>query len=418
MSVMSNSKARLRIEDWVRRDRDQLVDLCRDLVKIPTDNPPGDTAAAFAYIGDYLTKLGVHHELVTLDPARPNLLASFDGGEPGQHLVLNGHLDVFPAGDAGLWASDPRSGEVVNGKFYGRGVADMKGGVAVALMTFRYLFEMKDAIRGRLTLTLVSDEESFGPAGARHLVEQRHDVLGDCMLSGEPATPYVVRLGERGLIWIAVTTMGGGGHGSYGAPNAITRNMAVINNLQKLTNIRAVAPRELSSAYTASSRAFRQAFNRDLGKNLKAVSVNVGVIGGGTKVNMVAADCVSEVDVRCPIGVSTDTVLAAIDEIVGATDGASFKVINRFEPNYSSPDNAMFRILTRNAAKARNLKPTPGLGVGSTDCRLWRYAGVPSYIYGPTPYNMGAPDEHVTLEDFFAMMSTHALSAFDYLAPS
>src|SRR5207248_2322723 len=108
---------------------------------------------------------GLDYDLVAPQPTMPNVVATVEGGEPGPHLVLNGHLDVFPAGEPARWSGDPFSGAIRDGKLYGRGVTDMKVGTAASLVTFAYLAELRQHLKGKLTLTAVSDEETFGPWG-------------------------------------------------------------------------------------------------------------------------------------------------------------------------------------------------------------------------------------------------------------
>lgn len=75
----------------------------------------------------------------------------------------------------------------------------------------------------------------------------------------------------------------------------------------------------------------------------------------------------------------------------------------------------MVEILQRNVQALRGHRPTPIVGLGGTDARLWRYRGIPAYVYGVFPHGMGSHDEHVDIEDFLHVVRTHALSAYDYL---
>src|SRR5690554_2389880 len=95
------------LEDRLRRDRDNILAWCQEMVRIPSENPPGNTIDIFNWVSSFLEKNGVDYETVAPEPTMPNLVASYEGGEPGKHLVLNGHMDVFPAGDPTLWSADP-----------------------------------------------------------------------------------------------------------------------------------------------------------------------------------------------------------------------------------------------------------------------------------------------------------------------
>lgn len=409
--------ARRQLLGQLRGERERIIELTRQLVRIPSENPPGDTTAVCDFVVGYLRQHGVECEIVAPEPSMPNLIAHADGAGLGKHLVLNAHFDVFPAGDRDAWTDDPFSGIVRDGKLYGRGANDMKAGAAAAILSFLYLHERREQWRGRLTLTLVSDEETFGPYGARYLIENRPDVLGDVVLSGEPSTPYFVRYAEKGPLWIELRVQTRGGHGGYPqiSPNAIMVAGDVLRDLQALSEIEIRASGAVLRSVEASRERLEEVFGPGTVDALTHVTVNAGVIQGGDKVNMIAADCRVEVDIRTPVGVSTDEVLARIDEIVARHPGASYRIINRAESNACTPDHELVDIIQRNAEVARGIRPLPSLGLGGTDCRLWRYRGIPAYVYGPTPYAMGAPDEYVLIDDLIATVEVHILSAFDYL---
>ncbi len=410
------------IKDLLRErltaDRDNIIRMCQDLVRIPSENPPGDTRDVLRFFTDLLTQHDLSYEILAPVTEWPNLTASFEGNGPGHHLVLNGHMDVFPAGDSGLWTDGPFSGALRDEKIYGRGVNDMKAGTLASVLTFIYLSEIRQHLAGKLTLTCVSDEETFGEFGARYLVDHRPDLLGDCVLNGEPSTPSTIRFGEKGLIWIELNVDTKGGHGGYPqvSANAIKIASAIIGELERLAEITGDMPGEVEDHIDAGREAFDALLGDGATDNLKRVSVNIGMVEGGEKVNMIAAHSRAEIDIRCPIGVSTDQVLRQFDEIIGRYPGSSYRIINRSEPNYVDPHHEMVEILRNNAEAVRGIRPQPNISLGGTDCRLWRQRGVPAFIYGPTPYNMGAPDECVTVDDLLGTVSVHVLSAYDYLA--
>jgi succinyl-diaminopimelate desuccinylase len=348
----------------------------------------------------------------------PNLVATIEGSEPGKHLVLNGHLDVFPAGDPALWSDAPFSGTVRDGKLFGRGVTDMKVGSAASLLTFVYLAELRQHLKGRLTLTLVSDEEGFGPWGARYLLEHRPDVLGDCVLNGEPSTARTVRFGERGLLWLEMRVDTKGGHGGYPqvSANAIKEIAGIIGELEDLTAIEVTMPEEVREHIEEAREALDIEVGPGATDSVQRVNVNIGMIEGGTRMNMIAAHCRTEVDIRCPVGVDTGVALRRFEEILERHTGASFGVVRRSEPNYCDPDHEMIHLVQRNAEAVRGIRPLPTISLAGTDCRLWRLKGIPAIVYGPTPHNMGAPDEYATIDDLLGTAAVHVLSAFDYLS--
>src|SRR2546425_12527023 len=157
---------------WIDQDRDTIIGFLCDFVRAKSPNPPGDTTLAAAHITRFLEAQGLPFRVIAPQATMPNIVGTFEGGRLGHHLVLNGHIDVFPADEANeRWTHGPWSGAIAGGKIYGRGVADMKAGTSASIFTYRYLHRLRERLAGRLTLTAVSDEETFGPWGARYLME-------------------------------------------------------------------------------------------------------------------------------------------------------------------------------------------------------------------------------------------------------
>ena len=190
--------------NWIDKDRDKLIEFLSRFIQAKSPNPPGDTREATDYICKFLDANQLPYRIISPQPEMPNIVGSFQCGKAGRHLVLNGHSDVFPVGNE-KWTYDPWSGAIAEGRIYGRGACDMKCGTTASIFAFAYLHRIREQLKGRLTLTVVSDEETFGPWGARYLIENHPEVHGDCLLNGEPSSPYLVRFGEKGLLWLALT---------------------------------------------------------------------------------------------------------------------------------------------------------------------------------------------------------------------
>jgi succinyl-diaminopimelate desuccinylase len=208
-----------------------------------------------------------------------------------------------------------------------------------------------------------------------------------------------------------------GGHGAYThqSSNAIIEAATIVTKLRRLTGLPVTMPPEVEARVEAARGALDAALGAGATDVVKAVTLNVGVIGGGVKLNVIAAECRAEVDLRAPVGLSSDALLAAFEEVLREHDGATWEIVQKTDPTWSDPDHEMVGLLQRNAEDVRGIRPLPGISIGGTDCRIWREKGIPAYVYGPTPYNMGAPDEYVTLDDLLGTVHVHTLSAFDYL---
>ncbi len=412
-----------RLLGWIDGERERQVALLRSLTRIDTSNPPGDTTAAAELVSRFLADEGVSWRTEAPRPEMPNLVSTFAGRGAGRHLVLNGHLDVFPPGDRAAWSRDPFSGDLADGRVHGRGAVDMNCGTTALLFAHAYLHRLRNELPGRVTLTVVSDEETGGRWGSGWLTERCGDeVLGDCVLNTEPSGLGTVRFGEKSMLWFRFTVEGPGGHSAYPHTGASANRLAA-HLVRDLEAIESKAPDEPSVVREALDRPeVRAAIEDSLGAGaaevMRRVSVNVGTVRGGVSINMLPAKCVLEVDFRLPVGISRDEVRGEVVSIAGRHGGVRFEELDTgdIEANWSDPGHEMVGHLVRNAgAGPRGVTPRPVVGLGGTDTRFWRARGVPAFVHGCSPAGMGAADESVSIEEFHHVLRTHALAAFDYL---
>jgi succinyl-diaminopimelate desuccinylase len=402
----------------VDRDRELLIEFLRGFIRCPSPNPPGDTRRAARHVLDLFDAREIAHRVITPNEEMPNIVASFEGANPGRHLALNGHIDVFPTGDGTGWTKDPWGAEIANGRIYGRGACDMKSGTTASIFTFLYLHEIRGELCGRLTLSAVSDEETFGPWGARYLFEHHPEIIGDCCLNGEPTSMDTFRFGEKGPLWLRFTVATHGGHGAYThrSKSATGIAAAVIGELVAIQSLQAPRAGNLATVLDASSEITDRAWGVGAASNLRRVTVNPGLVRGGVKVNMVAAQCIFEVDFRLPNGLEDRHVLARVDEIVAKHPEVSYETIIYNPPSWSPPDAEMAEYVRANVRAISGVDPVPVVSLGGTDARLWRYCDVPAIVYGPSPIEMGGVDEFVAIEEFIHVIKTHLCSAYDYMS--
>jgi succinyl-diaminopimelate desuccinylase len=397
----------------------EFVELCSRIIQIPSENPPGDTTELARFISRYLTERGVEHQVLEPRPGNPLIVASA-GAARGPHLVLNGHLDVFPADDPSLWRTPPFSGLVEDGRLKGRGAADMKGGMTASLVVFLLLQPLAAQFNGRLSLTLVSDEETGGAWGAAWLLDQHPEYIGDALLNAEPTGLDTVWIGEKGISWLKLVSEGKAGHGSLGrGENAITRLAEAILVARTITDLEGEAPHDIVPIL---ERQARRAIFDDataLGDLLTHCSVNVGMLQGGIKTNVVPRYAEAEVDIRTPLGVRPEDVRAEVTRRIQAAGitGVSVEPIAQQSCPASviAPSDPLLRALQANARAIVGLEPQPALCPGATDGRFWRSRGVSTVIYGPASHGMAEPDEYIEISDYLHTIRVHAATAIDYL---
>lgn len=394
----------------------ELVELCQQLIRCPSPNPPGEVSAVAEIICGFLENAGVPYEWVEAEKGKPNLIARVQGERERPHLVLNGHMDTQPAPDPSRWAHGVYSGHVESGKIYGLGVGNMKGGVAALLMAVSVLAERQADLPGRLTLALVSDECSFGPAGARYLVENRPDLLGDAFLGAEPTSPEAISFGEKGLVWIKLTTRGLGGHSSFvrRGQSAIVRMAKLIDGVDALNEWKSPLPPAVQETLDANPPAAGSLYSDPA--LLSAVTANVGNVSGGHKINMIANECQAWADIRLPFGVSAQETRRFLDELTRDQSDTSMEVLHAWDANWTDPDDPVIQALMKAVELVRGKRPYFTIRLPASDARLFRLKGCPSVLLGPEAFNQNRENEHILLKDLVDCAAIYAVTAWEYLA--
>ncbi|MBI5878516.1 MAG: M20/M25/M40 family metallo-hydrolase [Chloroflexi bacterium] len=402
---------------WIEQDRDRLVDFLSRFVQVPSPNPPGDTRDAMAFVQAHLDAAQMPYRLIAPRPAMPNLVASFDAPHPGRHLVLNGHVDVFPVSEDARWSFPPWSGATADGKLYGRGATDMKAGTTAIVFVYGYLHRIREQLRGTLTLTCVSDEETFGTWGSKYLVENHPETHGDCVLNAEPSGPYCVRFGEKGLLWLELIVETPGAHGAYAHMSESATKVAarLVGDLEQLTKLTVDLPVPVRRALDAAHEELERTFGAGATGVIPAISLNVGIMEGGVKVNMIPSRARIELDIRLPIGASREYLMFELQRILRGYPQVTVREAYHTPANWCDPAHPLLRFVQDNARQVTGIMPKPVVSLGGTDSRFWRFNGIPAFIYGVTPHNMGAFDEHVLVDEFLNSVRVYTLAAYDYL---
>ena len=217
----------------------EMVEFLREIIRIPTVNPPGECYADFAeVVSTRYRKMGYEVQAIpaeghsdhTAQHPRINVLARMEGGA-GPCVHFNGHTDVVPAGHG--WTREPFGGEVHDGKVYGRGASDMKAGLAASLFAVEAIRRCGIRLAGAVEQSATVDEESGGFAGVAYLAEHGYLKAGrqNHVIITEPHGPDRICLGHRGVYWFDVIIHGHIAHGSmpFDGVNAIDRMTDFLN---------------------------------------------------------------------------------------------------------------------------------------------------------------------------------------------
>ena len=415
-----------RAQRFIDERREEILQLCSDMVRIPSENPPGDMGEMASFLRGFLEERGFAVEAYEPEEGRINLVARIGSGEPT--LILNGHMDVVPAGDRERWDFPPYCGELREGKILGRGATDMKGGLTSLLAAFVAVSQAVGDLPGTLVLTIVPDEETGGEHGSRWLVETGK-VRGEACLIGEPTSMVGSFVGEKGICWLRLSARGVPAHGSLPmlGENAIEKLAAAFPVLHAIEREEVEVPQGVREIIEHSKALYRRMLaERGLADEakLEAVAgaldhstVNIGIIKGGSKVNIVPESCSADVDVRVPVGTTPAEVRDRVVELLRERGLADIEceLVLESSPNYTLPGERIYDLLSRNVKEVLGLDLKPLFVTGATDGRFFRLSGIPAINYGPGELALAhAYNEFVRAEDVIKAAKVIAGTILDF----
>jgi acetylornithine deacetylase/succinyl-diaminopimelate desuccinylase family protein len=368
-------------EDIKRRvlanvNQDDVIELSRKLVRIPSET--GNEKAVSDLCVGMLREDGLDVRAVAAPtaPERPNVVGMWHGVGGGPTVMFSGHLDTVGVGDRFKWITDPYGGEVIDGRLYGRGAMDSKGGgIASVLVALRAIQKAGLRLKGNVLVVGTVDEEAGGRLGMRFLIESgaiQPDMVVYCVHSNMEIKAYF-----KGVCWLEWTVHGQTAHGSmpHRGVNAVTRAAYLITVLEQ----RGILPFERHPI-------------------LGDMSYNFGwITGGGEKprYNMVPDLCQFGLDVRLVPGQSSTQLEQAMQALTAelktedpALD-ASFKFVTRREPCSVSQDQPVLRIVKGAAAQIMGHEPTVSGTISTGDLTSILEKGIPGIGFGPGDLDRG-----------------------------
>jgi acetylornithine deacetylase/succinyl-diaminopimelate desuccinylase-like protein len=385
----------------------EVVDLCRDLIRIDTTNPgdgsgPGERQAA-EHVAALLDDVGIQAELHESAPGRTSVLARW-GGTTGDPLLLHGHLDVVPF-DARDWKVDPLSGEIQDGCVWGRGAVDMKDFDAILLSVIRARATAEKVPDRPIVLAFTADEEAGGHQGAEYLVKHHADMLADCTqaigeVGGFSATVrgkriYLIQAAEKGMAWMRLTAHGTAGHGSMrNTDNPVTRLAAAVARVGthewpvRLTPamevlLASVAELAGTEATPENAEALVDEFGsaaRMLGAVIRNTA-NPTRLDAGYKVNVVPGSAQAQIDGRFLPGYE-DEFFATMAELLG--EGIEVDYLSNQHAVETPYEGDIVRAITSSVlAEDPDALVAPYLMSGGTDGKHWAKLGIDCYGFAP-----------------------------------
>jgi succinyl-diaminopimelate desuccinylase len=212
-----------------------------------------------------------------------------------------------------------------------------------------------------------------------------------------------------------------GAHGAYTHASGSATKIAgkIVREFEKLKQLPTRAPDNLLAMFRdpAIARQVDEGCGVGHAAAIPEITLSLGRIDGGLKMNMVPGECRIEVDLRLPVGLTKEEMRPHVERLMKQFPEAEWEEVSSSEqtPNWSDPDGELMQILQRTVRDQGRKTPVPVITLGATDTRLWRSAGVPAYVYGMTPKTMAAADENIEVDEFLHVLRVHTLAAARYL---
>ncbi len=385
---------------------DEVVGLCRDLIRIDTSNPIKPERPAAEYVAEKLAEVGLEPTILESEKGRASVVARMEGADQSRGaLLIHGHLDVVPA-DKSHWQVDPFAGEIKDGCLWGRGAVDMKDMDAMTLAVVRQWARENRRPPRDVVLAFVADEEAGGAKGARYLVENHPHLFDGCTESisevggfsleiKENLRLYPIQTAQRGMAWMKLVAKGRAGHGSLvNRDNAVTKLSDAISRIGnhewpvRLTKTVQAFIEELSDAIgvEVDPHDLRPAVAK-LGTITALIAATVTntanptMLDAGYKVNVIPQEATAFVDGRFLPGYEEEF-FETIDELLGPD--VTREMVHQDIALETEWDGALVDAM-KNALTAEDpqARPVPYCLFGGTDDKSFSLLGITGYGFSP-----------------------------------
>jgi succinyl-diaminopimelate desuccinylase len=409
--TVANTGFRRVLEDVLNKiDREELVRLARELVRIPSVYRPeesdGNEARVARFVADYLERAGFEMKTEEVTPGRPNVWAVWEGDRPGKTLLFEAHTDVVTEGSAEDWEHPPFGAERDRGHIYGRGACDTKGNLAAAVMAVRAVRDSGVPFPGSLILCHPVDEEGM-MAGIKAFIERGHAEGVDAAVICEPEENQLC-IKQKGALRVEVILRGTMAHGAMpqSGVNPVTRAARFV-----------VAVEELE-------REEIERYGEDpfLGSPSLTPTILMGPDCGEPQINVIPASAYIALDIRTVPDQSHKELIKRLEDIIARLASedpdfdATLEVTEERPPTETPKDEPLVRAMARAYDHLTGEEPAYNGVPGATDGTfLHAWAGIPTVTTGAgdreIPHHA---DEWVDEEELLATCKLYAATAMYY----
>ena len=404
--------------DWKQIDQSAL-DLLQQYIRIPSIDPPANTADAANFVKRILEDAGITVTLYTSGPAgQTNLVARLPGKDRSKKpLLLLNHLDVVPV-DRKAWKVDPFAAVIVNGEIWGRGAMDMKG---IAIQQIVALVTLKKAgITPARDIVMLStaDEENNGTYGIRWMIDNHFaDIDAEYVLDeggfgtrsilAADKLVFGIEVGEKQTFWLRVRATGTAAHGSQPIPD--NANVTLLAALQKAMALPPSKPHPVIAEMrrNVGGELAENKYTAAIQKNTISLTTLTSGVGSPVKVNVIPSTAEATLDCRLLPGVNAEEFVSEMKARIN-DPRITIEVINQPEdPGTSNSRTPLFEAMRRAILKTHpDAIVTPMLVPHGTDSNKLRVKGIPAYGFTPmvldlsTAGSMHSDNEHIPVAEF------------------
>ncbi|RNB87652.1 ArgE/DapE family deacylase [Brevibacillus fluminis] len=419
------------VNEWMRKNQEHMVGLLKEMVGFKSINPKFLNSASSSesdqlqeFLKDYLLSLGLRVDKWDVYDNQPNVVATLKGKTSENSLILNGHIDVVPAGDLSQWTTDPWKAQIYDGKLFGRGTLDMKAGVASNIMVSKFMVDHGIQLNHDLQLHIVVDEEGGG-SGTRSALNRGY--TGGGVIVTEP-TDAVLTPVEGGLYWLRLRVKGNNAHSgwrySHIYPGYQRTGVNVIEKSLKILQ----AIMELERDWGLNK------YHPLLPPGITTINPGVMLAGAGNKDGypetvsnpaIVPDHCVMEFAlkylpdedpeeikkqfeefIRC-VCYSDSWLKECPPEIEWGVHGVSFPPVN-------TPIDHRLVAAAATSQKTFGIDPTYKGFTAVSDAAFYAKNNIPSMLYGPCGARLHGPDEYVELASLYEVTKVLIMTTLEW----
>ena len=370
-----------------------IVELLQSVLRIESTNPPGNELDLAGWLADYFAQAGLPAEVVKYEGNRANLIARLKGAQERPALVFSAHMDTVPAGEV-PWRFPPFSGTLHAGKVYGRGAADMKGGLAALAEAAVILARSGVSLDGDLIIAFTYDE-THGLQGAKRMLEGGYLEGAGAVLVAEPSTLDVF-IAEKGALWLRCLAKGKTAHTSmpHLGQNAILEMVHFLSRVEESLDLRVEAHPLLGEP-----------------------TFTVGTIQGGVTVNVIPDTCEAQLDIRLLPGMDHQMVAEQVRKLGG--DRVEVTLIDWKAPVETRPDSQIIGVSLKAVEEITGIHREPmGVSYFTDGSVIANALDIPMVIIGPADTGMThQPNEYVEVSRLVEAVKIYLAIAVRYLSP-